>query len=252
MVKRDEDFHLRAIGKKKKRNKTKRKHKTNRKYNKKIVDIPFSKYKTKGTRATLGKVNFHYQNYVNIKNFFRLLNIDINYDNPILHLFARNNVVNYVSIPDLRFDDKLNIVIINLNTSEENHANIALVNNMNNTIEYFEPHGYRRNKNSEIAGNKGIYHKKVTVLKDIFSRLLPNHSFIDAVLMNKKTSFQVELDPDEHTGFCVMWCILFVHYRLLNQDILLSRLIKHIDKTMTTTKLLKYAKHVEDTIKQKI
>ena len=49
-----------------------------------------------------------------------------------------------------------------------------------------------------------------------------------------------------------MWCVLFVHYRLLNQDVLLSRLIKHIDKTMTTTKLLKYAKYVEDTIKNKI
>ena len=167
MSKRDEDYYLRAVGKKKqkkqKRNKTKRKHKTNRKnktnrkYNKKIVDIPFSKYKTKGTRATLGKVNFHYQKYVNIKNFFSFLNIDVNYDNPILHLFARNNVVNYVSIPDLRFDDKLNIVIINLNTSEENHANIALVNNMNNTIEYYEPHGYRRNRNSEIVKVNNTY-----------------------------------------------------------------------------------------------
>ena len=70
--------------------------------------------------------------------------------------------------------------------------------------------------------------------------------------MNKKTSFQTELDPDENSGFCVMWCILFVHYRLLNQNVLLSRLLKHMDKVMTTNKLLKYAKHVEDTVKQKI
>ena len=75
---------------------------------------------------------------------------------------------------------------------------------------------------------------------------------IDSVSMNKKTSFQTELDPDEHSGFCVIWCILFIHYRLLNQDVLLSRLIKHMVKTLTTNKLLKYARHVEDTIKQKI
>ena len=123
---------------------------------------------------------------------------------------------------------------------------------MENTIEYFEPHGYRKNKQSEIAGNKGIYHKKVKLLKEIFKKMLPEHSFIDVVYMNKKTSFQTELDPDEHSGFCVIWCILFVHYRLLNLDILLSRLIKHMVKILNTNKLLKYARHVEDTIKQKI
>ena len=68
--------------------------------------------------------------------------------------------------------------------------------------------------------------------------------------MNKKTSFQALLDPDENTGFCVTWCILFVHYRILNPNILLSRLIKHIDKIMTTNKLLKYARYIEDTLKQ--
>lgn len=236
----------------KKSKKIPKKSKKLSKKSKEIIDIPFSKYKSLGTRATLGKIEFHYQVYTNIKNFFKSLNFDVYYDNPILHLFARNNAVNYIGIPDLVLDRKFNIIIINLNTIEGNHANIALVNNINNTIEFFEPHGYRRNKQSEIGGNKGIYHKKIKVLKDIFRNLLPYHSFIDVVSMNKKTSFQVELDPDENTGFCVTWCILFVHYRLLNQDILLSRLIKHIDKIMTTTKLLKYAKHVEDTIKQKI
>ena len=66
---------------------------------------------------------------------------------------------------------------------------------------------------------------------------------------NKKTSFQVLLDPDENTGFCVIWCILFSHYRLLNPDILLSRLLKHINKEITTNKLLRYAKYVEEIIK---
>jgi hypothetical protein len=260
MVKRSNnknDMFLRAVGKKSKKihKKYKKKSKHTKKLSKKsreIIDIPFSKYKSLGTRATLGKIEFHYQEYRNIKNFFQYLNFDVYYDNPILHLFARNNAVNYVSIPDLVLDKKFNIIIINLNTIEGNHANIALVNNINNTIEFFEPHGYRKNKQSEIADIKAVYSKKNKVLKDIFIDLLPNHSFIDVVSMNKKTSFQVNLDPDENTGFCVTWCILFVHYRLLNQNILLSRLIKHIDKIMSTNKLLKYAKYVEDTIKQKI
>ena len=237
------DFLMRAHG-----------NKNTQKKNK-IIDIPFSKYKSKGTRATLGNIGFNYQEYKNIGIFFHnndKLKKDLNYSNLILSLKSDKGKVFVENLPSFKIDKKFNILIINLITEEGNHANIVLVNNKNNTIEYFEPHGYRRNKNSEIAGNKGIYNKKIKLLKNLFSDLMPTHSFIDVVSMNKKTSFQTELDPDEHTGFCVIWCILFVHYRLLNHDILLSRLIKHIDKIMTTTKLLKYSRYVEDTIKQKI
>lgn len=236
-----------------KKNKNKKKKKTVKK--KEIIDIPFSKFKSKGTNATLGSIYFHYQQYANIRYFFHYLKMknkfDLNYVNPILDIYSIGNKIVYKDIPDLKFNNEFNIVIINLTTKKENHANIALVNNKINTIEFFEPHGYRRNKYSEIDDNKGIYRKKIKVLKEIFKSLLPNHSFIDVVSMHKKTSFQTELDPDEHTGFCVMWCILFVHYRLLNQDILISRLVKYIVKNMTTVKLLKYSKFVEEIIKQK-
>ena len=222
----------------------------------KIVDIPFSKYKSKGTRATLGDIYFNYQHYSNINNFFSILNKGlknkINLNSSHIVIKARKNKLTLDTIPELYLSDNLNILIIDLDTPEGKHANIAIVNNINNTIEYYEPHGYRSNKNSEIANIKGIYIKKKKILKDFFKKLLPDHSFIDVVSMNKKTSFQTDLDPDENTGFCVTWCILFVHYRILNPNILLSRLIKHIDKTMTTTKLLKYAKHVEETIKQNL
>ena len=223
---------------------------------KQIIDIPFSEYKSKGTKASLGNMGFNYQSYGNIALFFHNVKDnftkDLNYTNPEISLISRKNKVDIEYVNKFNYDKKFNILIINLNTEEGNHANIALINNKNSTIEYFEPHGYRKNKNSEIAGNKGIYHKKLKLLRKLFGEILPTHSFIDVVSTNKKTSFQTELDPDEHSGFCVLWCILFVHYRLLNQDVLLSRLIKHIDKIMNTTKLLKYARYVEDTIKLKI
>ena len=223
---------------------------------KQIIDIPFSEYKSKGTKASLGNMGFNYQSYGNIALFFHNVKDNftkyLNYTNPEISLISRKNKVDIEYVNKFNYDKKFNILIINLNTEEGNHANIALINNKNSTIEYFEPHGYRKNKNSEIAGNKGIYHKKLKLLRKLFGEILPTHSFIDVVSTNKKTSFQTELDPDEHSGFCVLWCILFVHYRLLNQDVLLSRLIKHIDKIMNTTKLLKYARYVEDTIKLKI
>ena len=44
---KEDEWRIRAHGSKKKFNG--------------IIDVPFSKYKSKGTRATLGKIMFHYQ-----------------------------------------------------------------------------------------------------------------------------------------------------------------------------------------------
>jgi hypothetical protein len=235
----------------KKMKKMKKDKKDNKDKKDKIVDIPFSKYKSKGTRATKGDIRFHYQEYINIPNFFRSLNFKVNYNNEIIKLVSINNEILIQEIPLLSFDKKFTIVIINLHIKDGDHANVALVNNINRTIEYFEPHGHRKNKNSEIEGHKGIYIQKVNILKDLFKKLLPEHGFLNITEYIKKTSFQTLLDPDENSGFCVIWCILFVHYRLLNPRVLLSRLMFHIDKVITTPKLLKYAKHVEDVCKGK-
>jgi len=135
-------------------------------------------------------------------------------------------------------------------TNEGNHANIAIINNHNKTIEFFEPHGHRKNKNSGISDFKGLYIKKIKVLKEVFSGLIPEYVFINSIDHCRKTSFQTKIDPDENTGFCITWCILFIHYRCLNPDILLSKLIIHLSRLITTSKLLKYAKFIEETVKK--
>ena len=238
---------------KKKKKKNKRKNKTINKYisNKEIIDIPFSKYKSRGTRASKGSINFHYQSYGNIYKFFSLLDLKIDFKvhDEMIHLLTVKNDVYIYRFPNFILDKPYNIIIINIITDEANHANIVFINNKNLTIEYYEPHGYRKNKDSEISNCKGIYRKKSKLLRSEFKKFYPEYTMLDISEINKKTSFQVKLDPDENTGFCVIWCILFIHYRLLNLNILPSKLLKHIDKIMTTNKLLKYAKHVEDTIK---
>ena len=233
--------------KRKTKRKTKRKSKKN---SLKIIDIPLSDKRSKGTRATRGIIDFNYQKYKNINIFFNKLNlktlnkqiynISLKCDKRKVIPFIYNNI-----IPENIFT----IVIINVDTKEGGHANIALINNLNKTIEYFEPHGYRRNKDSDIAGFKGIYRSKFKVLLKLFKEILPTYTLINTVEHKKASSFQSLLDPDENTGFCVMWCILFVHYRLLNPNILISKLIKHIDKFMSTNKLLKYAKYIEEVVK---
>ena len=167
-----------------------------------------------------------------------------------VELICINNKVVPIYNDKMKFTStKFVIFVINVMTNEGNHANVALVNNHNKTVEFFEPHGHRKNKNSGIADFKGLYLEKVKVLKKVFSVLLPRHVFINSIDHCRKTSFQTEIDPDENTGFCITWCILFIHYRCLNPHVLLSKLIMYLSKIITSTKLLKYAKLVEDTVK---
>ena len=72
----------------------------------KIVDIPFSKYKSKGTRATKGDIRFHYQEYINIPNFFGKLNFKVNYSNETLKLVSINNEIHIQALPFLSNDNK--------------------------------------------------------------------------------------------------------------------------------------------------
>ena len=218
----------------------------------KIIDVPLSNKKSVGTRATKGKIDFHYQKYTNINVFFKRMNLK----NLSKHLFyieliCSNNKISPIYQKNIKLGKKqFALIVINISTTEGNHANIALVNNHNKTIEYFEPHGHRKNKNSRIGDFKGIYLKKLKVLKDLFKEILPKYAFINVVGHERTTSFQTKLDPDQNTGFCITWCILFAHYRCLNPKILLAKLINHISDKITTTKLLKYAKFIEGIIKK--
>lgn len=218
----------------------------------KIIDVPFSKKKSLGTRATKGKIDFHYQKYANMDQFFQTVDCkNLSKDLFYIDLICLDNKITPIHQKNIKVGKKSFMVfVINVTTSEGNHANIALVNNHNKTIEYFEPHGHRKNKNSKIGDFKGIYLKKLGVLKKIFKYILPRYSFIDVVDHKRTTSFQTKLDPEDNTGFCITWCILFIHYRCLNPNILLAKLIDHLSKKITTTKLLKYAKYIEEKVKK--
>ena len=223
------------------------------KTNAKIIDTPLSNKKSVGTRATKGKIEFHYQKYANMNNFFdSILLKNLSREYFYIDLICVKNKITPIYQKDIKPSKKqFTMSVINITTNEGNHANVSLINNHNKTIEYFEPHGHRKNKQSGIGNFKGLYLKKQKVLKKIYNELLPGYEFINIVDHNRMTSFQTQIDPDRHSGFCITWCILFVHYRCLNPVILLSRLVGHLAKTFTTTKLLKYAKFIEETIKKK-
>ena len=230
----------------------KKRKKSVNKLNTEIIDVPLSTKRSLGTRATKGKIEFHYQKYTNMNNFFNLISLkNLSRDFFYLDLICLNDGITLVNKTDIKVGKKQFIMfIINVTTNQGNHANIGLVNNHNKTIEYFEPHGYRKNKNSKIGDFKGIYLKKLAFLKGIFKNILPEYTFVNVVDHKRTTSFQTKIDPDDNTGFCVTWCILYAHYRCLNPNLLLIRLLNHLEETITTTKLLRYAKYIEETVKK--
>ena len=218
----------------------------------KIVDPKFSNKRSRGTRATKGKIDFHYQKYANMYTYFNTIALK-NLDNKFIHieLICIKNKITSVYDKMLKPSHKpFQVIVINIATNEGNHANIALLNNKNKTIEFFEPHGHRKNKNSGIGNFDGLYLKKVRVLKGIFLKLTPEYTFINAVDYKRMSSFQTQIDPDENSGYCITWCMLFIHYRCLNPYLLLSRLVNHLSSKITTNKLLQYAKYIEETIKK--
>ena len=229
----------------------------------KIIDVPLSKQINKGTKASHGEIDYHYQNYSNIIDYLNNIkakNICL-FENSSIHLDISDIKKGIRVLYDLKIFIKnikmclktkniLVPVILNLITGEGNHANILLINKRNKTIELYEPHG-ARTSSSEMDGVVGIYRKKIKILIKFWKNILPEYKIINAVDYQEGTAFQMQRDPENHSGFCVTWTILFVHYRLLNMNIKLSLLMKYIAKKITTRKLLQYAKYIEDNIKGK-
>mgnify|MGYP000103152226 CR=1 FL=1 len=232
----------------------------------KIKDVPFSKNISKGTRASCRDINFHYQNYSNVLNFFKSINFGsmclFKNSNPFLNLNINDLKLGLVPINQNIKHFKSNIkecmkskkqfipIILNLVTSDGNHANILLIDKKDKLIELYEPHGSRVSS-SELGGVIGAYKKKINAVRNFWKPILSDFKVVNVVDYKRGTAFQMERDPENHSGFCVTWTILFIHYRLLNPKVKLSSLINYISLRITTIKLLQYAKYIEDTIKGK-
>jgi hypothetical protein len=231
----------------------------------KIKDVPFADSKHKGTKASCASVDYHYQNYSNVMDFllnikgnnnlyfFRrahaFLSIDIDKLKSGIKTHASSKIFSIELKNGLKSNKKFIPIILNIITEEGNHANILLVDKENNNIELYEPHGARVSS-SVLGGVIGAYRKKIKMLRDYFHKILPKFKVVNVVDFQRGTAFQMLRDPNKHTGFCVTWTILFIHYRIINTHVPLHVLIRYIHMRITTNKLLQYAKYVESLIKK--
>jgi hypothetical protein len=109
-----------------------------------------------------------------------------------------------------------------------------LIDKEEKQIEYFDP-VYKKMSNVvpqklNLFQRKYFKGYKLIVITD-----LTPHVFQDKI--------------DAYSGLCITWCILYVHFRLINADIDFKKVLKEIHKYITKNTLLKYAKLVSRVVK---
>lgn len=264
---------------KSKRKKQKKIKKLTKKKKFSIIDVPVSSKQSLGTNASLGIINYNYLSY---SNTFMFLD----------KIITRNNKLKKtVCIPDIGegwMRSFLNITLsnesgksiytikpLNVESTDEfinainkclshrfvpinfginvpdvgGHANIILFDNKHKTIEHFEPHG-NRGKKSELESISRAYMKTSKNIKRFFKKYYPDYKYIPPNDYESKYGLQVKVDL--FSGLCVTWCILYVHYRIINPNVPLKNLIKYLDKKVNKRFLSKYTHYIEETIKGKI
>ena len=240
----------------------------------KIIDVPFSRKENKGTKASKNIINYHYQHLNNISEFLHKLflkkqikNIDFFDDliSCVLQIEINNKKIYpyYISLDQYNkylkksLKKKGRFISISINSelpqgsSEiENHANVLLIDKMKKKIEFFEPHGYKP-KMSTYSQSVQKYYNKLKLIKSFFKELLPKYNVINVVdYIKDKNSFQSKYDSN--SGYCVTWSLIYVHYRLLNPNIMIPILIDYLYKLINKNLLLRYAKYIEDILKNKL
>lgn len=275
----------RTIKKIKRKRKTKnrtKKQKTKKKLSKskiskskiKIIDVPFSRKENKGTKASKNIINYHYQHHNNISEFLHklylkkqiknicflddltssMLEIDIKNKNVYPYFITLNQFTKYLN-KCLKKKERFISLSINAELPQgvseiENHANMLLIDKLKKQIELFEPHGYKP-KMSTYSQSVQKYHKKLKLVKYFFKELLPEYNVVNVVdYIKDKNSFQSKYDSN--SGYCVTWSLMYSHYRLLNPNIAIPILIDYLYKLINKNLLLRYAKYIEDTLKNKL
>ena len=251
--------------------------------NKGIKDVPLAKKLSKGSKASLGSIDYHYQKYYNtfsfleklmmkypqIKKIVSIPNIGSNWMKSFLkiHFFKGVNELNHhmksikpvdVNVSTDRFMSEVTrcisesrLVPISLEIivpSVGTHANMILIDSHKKTIELFEPHGNRDN-DSELEDITRAYTKVSTNVQKFFSKFLPDYTYIPPSKYLPKRGLQERLDA--FSGLCVTWAILYMHYRILNPDINPKKLVSYMDRKVNKEFLLRYTKFVEETLKNK-
>ena len=227
----------------------------------KIKDIPLDRQYNKGTNASSGFIDYDYQTLTNIVDF---LNTEIKdkkhvyffkpVENSVIEINLQKksvkplytNLNNFVENIKKSYLKRYVPITINIDLPGLGHANTILIDHGSKNIEYFEPLGYKTEE-STLEGIENAVRIKLNLLKSFFLQLLPDYKFIIVGDYFKREGFQMKYDS--RNGYCVTWCILYLHYRLLNNNTPLDELIRYLYYHINLNKLLRYARYIEKKLK---
>jgi hypothetical protein len=264
--------------KKKKKKKKKTKH-LRKRINDTIIDVPLSKTQSKGSRASLGKINYHYQEFGNTFTYFEILlkrskrfrklvcipNISSSWMKAFLvHEFIKKRESSYTflsvrpvdsTVKTLTFVRKIKeclkthqIVPVSFTLeipSFGKHANMIVFDSKHKTIEHFEPHGFHEDSQWSISR---AYTKAIIGVKKFALNYFSDYSVISPKDYEPKNGLQATIDA--YSGMCVTWSILYLNYRILNPEVPSKKLVRHINKKIKRNTLLKFTRYVELVLKK--
>ena len=225
---------------------------------------------SKGPTEEKGKINYCYQSYSNVFNYFTIL---VNYYDfgeivciPKFVLKFKDyidvtSIVYYVDTKEIiipvKLRDKIKkcsrtsarfiyctFMIDSLKNKGINHANILIFDLYKKTIERFEPYGHL---------SKEIEEEVNSVIKTRLMRIIDLENFTYLSPFDISPVIGPQSKADAHGGMCVSFCMLYLQLRLMNPDTIQKELIEYLankDKKELKEIILKYAKFVELTLKK--
>ncbi len=146
-------------------------------------------------------------------------------------LIMNNPKITYIIIP------------IGIILSIGSHSNVLIYDIKNNIIERFEPHGSGYPKNFNYNPNyldKQIYSKMLEIIK----KIKPNHtkliyktplSYIPQIGFQALDNNEITINSNigDPNGFCTLWCIWYLDYRLKYNEMKPEKLVRNLLKEIT-------------------
>ena len=237
------------------------------------LDEYLSKEISAGPKAKPSSINYNYQDYENIFNYFMIVFLRIkkfkimcipNFVLKYLDYANRTALAYNIESDEIYYSDSMksslikcamkdnvrfiffSFIIIPKRKAKLTHANMVVIDLLKKTYERFEPYG------------KNMYDGRFTKkLDDLFQvrirNLLEMHTFkyISPTIISPLLGIQSV--GDSYCGMCITISMMYLHMRILNPDIEQPKLVKFILNRPTPKlkeMILKYAKHVEETLKE--
>ena len=227
-----------------------------------------AKEESQGYNAIPGDIDYNYQDYSNVFNYFYILFVKIK-DFKIMCIpnmtVKHFGVEDRVAVAYYKKEQKLvmasniqksicyckkkkdvrflffSFILINNKKESFSHANIIVIDLFKKTLERFEPHGYYNTTTmNNIIKNKLM--KKIGI--DDYKYLEPQ----------KLSPYQgIQKKADAFCGMCVTITMMYLHMRILNPDIKQNKIVSYFldqSKNELKTTILRYARFVELKLKR--